>query len=108
MFETPERKCTDPDYMSLFRKFIDDNLVQIERLRQQMQYSDSAKEQLGLANRQGGSRHRMSEASNEAVLAELMWRDKLDWYEIARANTVEGARFRNDVGLDTISKMVRC
>ena len=92
MFETTEHDGTDAENMSLLRKLIDDHLVQIERLRFRNEYSASAKERLALVNRQGSPRHRIWEALNEAVLTDLMWQDKQDREEIARANTVQGDR----------------
>ena len=85
VFDTPERGDGEENDKERIFDYISKHVIRIEDLRKQINLNGDVKARLMCANRQGGPRHRMWEARNEAVLNELIWRDKNQEDPTARA-----------------------
>ena len=92
VFKTPEVGDSVTADEQRLKEFIQSHLIRIEALRSEIERSESAKVRLNKVNRSGGSRHRMWEARNEAVVNELLWREMNPIATSARAKDTNSAR----------------
>ena len=105
VWHSPERDGDDETTSrNVLRKYIADHVVQIERLRKQVECCAKKKHQLYLRNRSGGERHRMWQATNRAIMQELVKRG--DDYELLPVSVAAAVSIPSDVAQANVADRV--